>query len=164
MPLPIQYKKLAEGAQAPKQGKAGDAGYDLFALENTVIKPFERKVVRTGIAVEIPEGYYGRVAPRSGLAVKKGIDVLAGVIDSGYRDEVGVVLINFNILGWLIQLVTSPVQALASLFPTEGQFEIKKGDRIAQIIIEKCHEVDWQEKQKLSESERGTGGFGHTGT
>jgi dUTP pyrophosphatase len=100
--------------------------------------------VNTGIQIAIPEGYYGRIAPRSGLAVKHGIDVLAGVVDSGYRGEVGVVLQNLGLM----------------------DFEYREGDRIAQLIIEKCHDVEWEEvesEEDLVSSERGEGGFGSTG-
>ena len=95
----------------------------------------------TGISISIPRGYYGRVAPRSGLALRDGIDVLAGVIDAGYRGEVGVILINFG----------------------DKSFAFRKGDRIAQLIIEKCHEVEWQEVDELNGTARGDDGFGSSG-
>ena len=81
----IKIKKINSRARIPTQATDGDAGYDLYAVRDMVIPPLSREIVPTGIQIEIPKGYYGRVAPRSGLAVKKGIDVLAGVIDSGYR-------------------------------------------------------------------------------
>ena len=140
--MKISVLKLHPNAVAPTQGAPFDAGYDLTSVEHKEIPPMGRTVVPTGISMEIPEGFYGRVAPRSGLAVKKGIDVLAGVIDSGYRNEIGVVLIN---LGG--SLVTLPA-----------------GTRIAQIIIEKCHEVEWNDVEELAASNRGQGGFGSTGT
>jgi dUTP pyrophosphatase len=160
--LTIRFKKLTPSAQTPTQAKRGDAGYDLYATESVTIKPFQRAVVKTGIAIEIPEGYYGRIAPRSGLAVKAGIDVLAGVVDAGYRNEVGVVLINLNVLDWLYLIVTNPVEAFASLFGTSGEFKIKQGDKVAQIIIEKCHSISWIESTELTDSERGQDGFGST--
>jgi len=140
--MKISVLKLHPDATLPTQGAPFDAGYDLTSVEHKKIPPMGRAVVPTGISMEIPEGFYGRVAPRSGLAVKKGIDVLAGVIDSGYRNEIGVVLIN---LGG--SLVTLPA-----------------GTRIAQIIIEKCHEVEWNDVEELGASNRGQGGFGSTGT
>ena len=140
--MKISVLKLHPDATLPTQGAPFDAGYDLTSVEHKKIPPMGRTVVPTGISMEIPEGFYGRVAPRSGLAVKKGIDVLAGVIDSGYRNEIGVVLIN---LGG--SLVTLPA-----------------GTRIAQIIIEKCHEVEWNDVEELGASNRGQGGFGSTGT
>jgi len=87
--MKISVLKLHPDAALPTQGALFDAGYDLTSVEHKKIPPMGRTVVPTGISMEIPEGFYGRVAPRSGLAVKKGIDVLAGVIDSGYRNEIG---------------------------------------------------------------------------
>jgi dUTP pyrophosphatase len=102
----------------------------------------KRKVVKTGISIAIPPGYYGRVAPRSGLAVKKGIDVLAGVIDGGYRGEIGVVLQNLS----------------------NEDYPFKKGDRVAQLILEQCNTIDWVELDELKDSARSDGGFGSTGS
>ncbi len=139
--MKIKYKKLNEDAITPSQATDGDAGNDLFSTEAVELQPMERKAVKTGISVAIPVGFYGRVAPRSGLAVKKGLDVLAGVIDSGYRGEIGVVLINLS----------------------SDVVELKKFSKIAQLIIEKCHSVEWEESENLSSSERENGGFGSTG-
>ena len=137
----IPFKKLSEKAQIPSQATLWDAGYDLYATENYTIKPGERKLFKTNISTAIPHGYYGRIAPRSGLAYKHGIDVLAGVIDAGYRGDIGVILINF--------------------WPED--FAVNEGDKIAQFIIEKCHFVTWQEVDELGESQRGEGGWGSTG-
>ena len=92
--MEILIKKNNEQATIPTQATEGDAGYDLYSLEEVTLAPMARAVVKTGISIAIPMGFYGRVAPRSGLAVKKGLDVLAGVVDAGYRGDVGVVLIN----------------------------------------------------------------------
>ena len=99
-------------------------------------------MVGTGVAIAIPPPYYGRVAPRSGLAVKKGIDVLAGVIDAGYRGEVGVVLQNLSSEDYLF----------------------KKGDRVAQLILEQSNSIAWVELDELEDSTRSDGGFGSTGS
>ena len=88
----MKIKKLSETAQIPSKGSERAAGYDLYAIETHTLQPGERKVFKTGISIAIPEGLYGRIAPRSGLAVKNGIDVLAGVVDSDYRGEIMVVL------------------------------------------------------------------------
>ncbi|MCX6824936.1 MAG: dUTP diphosphatase [candidate division SR1 bacterium] len=138
----IPFQKLSDKAKVPSQATFSDAGYDLYATENCIIKAGERKLCKTNIATAIPHGYYGRVAPRSGLAYKYGIDVLAGVIDSGYRGDIGVILINFG---------------------TED-FSVNEGDKIAQFIIEKCHYVEWKEVSELPESQRGEGARGSTGT
>ena len=115
-----------------------------------------RALVSTGLSIEVPQGYYARIAPRSGLAVKNGIDVLAGVVDSSYRGEVKVVLMNLSID------LASMMGLTPNIAGSSFDFNIKAGDRIAQLIIEKYHAVDWQEVAQLSSSDR-TGGFGSTG-
>ncbi len=82
--MDVNYSQLNKEGKEPFQANESDAGYDLFSTEYITIEPFQRRLVSTGISIEIPEGFYGRIAPRSGLACKKGIDVMAGVIDSGY--------------------------------------------------------------------------------
>jgi len=139
----VSVKKLDIDALVPSKAHADDAGWDLYSNENGIIYPGDRMVIKTGIALGIPYGYYGRIAPRSGLAVKRGIDVLAGVVDSGYRNEIGVVLINHD--------------------PTK-QFPITRGDRIAQIIFERVDDFRLYVVDELSTAERGMGGFGSSGT
>lgn len=160
--MKIKIKRLYPGAIIPTRAKSSDAGYDLYAGETRVIGPMDRLVISTGICVEIPEGYYGRVAPRSGLAIKEGIDVLGGVIDSGYRSDIGVILINLN----LPDIVNASKYAKAHqvLFGQRNRMQIEKGDRIAQLIIEKCHDIEFEEVEALSESERGESGFGSSGS
>jgi dUTP pyrophosphatase len=154
--VPVKFVKLSSQAVTPTRQKIGDAGYDLYATENVRVKPMSRALVSTGLSIEVPEGYYARIAPRSGLAVKNGIDVLAGVVDSSYRGEVKVVLMNLSID------LASMMGLTPSIAGSNFDFNIKAGDRIAQLIIEKYHAVDWQEVTQLSSSER-TGGFGSTG-
>lgn len=137
----IPFKKLSEKAKIPTQATPSDAGYDLYTTEAYTLKPGERKLLKTNISTAIPHGYYGRIAPRSGLAYKHGIDVLAGVIDAGYRWDIGVILINFG---------------------TE-EFIVNEWDKIAQFIIEKCHYVNRSEVEELPESARGEWWFGSTG-
>jgi dUTP pyrophosphatase len=156
--MEIKYSKLHPDGKEPFRANESDAGYDLFSTEYIVIEPFQRKLVSTGVNVEIPQGFYGRVAPRSGLACKKGIDVMAGVIDSGYRGEVKVLLINLNFEGYNLQ-----PNAFEAMFGSANKTEIKPGDRIAQLIIEKCHTVEWKSMKTLEESQRGEGGFGSSG-
>jgi len=156
--MQINYSKLAPEGKAPFMANSSDAGYDLFSTQYLTLEPFQRKLVPTGINIEIPSGFYGRIAPRSGLACKKGIDVMAGVIDSGYRGEIKVLLINLNFEGY--NLAPS---AFESMFGSNNKTEIKPGDRIAQLIIEKCHRADWIEMKTLNTSERGHGGFGSSG-
>jgi dUTP pyrophosphatase len=143
----IKIKKVNPLAKVPSRANPTDAGADLFSVVHDFIPPLTRKLIKTGISIEIPESpikrYYGRIAPRSGLAFKNGIDVLAGVIDSGYRGELGVVLFNSD---------------------KDKEFEIKIGDRIAQLIIEAHYNFEFEEVLDLSETERGEGGFGSTGS
>lgn len=140
--LQINIKKLSENAIVPSKGTSFAAGYDLYAAEDAIIVCGGRKLIKTNISMEITPGYYGRIAPRSGLAYKNGIDVLAGVIDSDYRGDIGVILYNTD---------------------KNLDFRIKKGDRIAQIIFEACHSASFIESEKLDNTLRENGGFGSTG-
>jgi dUTP pyrophosphatase len=138
----MKIKLLATNAKVPIRANDNAAGYDLFSLYNYTLYPHQRLLVQTGIAMEIPEGYYGRIAPRSGLAMKKGIDIMAGVIDSDYRGELGVLLLN-----------TDP----------EKVFYIESGDKIAQIVFEKYYTFNMEISDEISKTARGDGGFGSTG-
>jgi dUTP pyrophosphatase len=155
----IPFKKLHPDAKTPEQATEADAGYDLFALESQIVPPLGRVLIKTGIAAAIPQGYYGRIAPRSGLAWKHGLDVLAGVVDSGYRDGIGVILINFNVD---LEKLKQQDDGLGWAFGQDG-FRINKGDKVAQLIIEKCANISWHEVKELSSSERNLAGFGSTG-
>lgn len=139
--MEIKIKLLSEAGKVPTKGTNFSAGYDLYAAENGEIDPLKRCLIKTNISIAIPKGYYGRIAPRSGLAYKNGIDVMAGVIDSDYRGDVGVILYNTGI----------------------EVFSFSRGDRIAQLVIEKCHKADWLQVDDLSDTSRGDGGYGHTG-
>lgn len=137
----MKVKLLTETAKAPSRGSEKAAGYDLYADEGGVIDILARKLISTGISIAVPEGHYGRVAPRSGLAVKDGIDILAGVIDEDYRGEVKVILYN------------------TSTIP----YNYHKGDRIAQLILEKVSTPDIEVVEDLDSTARGAGGYGSTG-
>lgn len=129
----------------PAYATALSAGMDLRANldEPIVLKPLQRCLVPTGLFLALPEGYEAQVRPRSGLALKKGVTVLnsPGTIDADYRGEVGVILINLS----------------------AEEFVIEDGERIAQMVIARHEQVTWEEVEILSETERGAGGFGHTG-
>lgn len=129
------------GGSVPQYAHDGDAGADITASEKTIIPAREKSLVPTGIRLEIPEGHVGLIWPRSGLAVKKGIDCGAGVIDSHYRGEVKVLLFNHS----------------------DNEFHIEPGDRIAQILIQKVERVQFIPADELSETARSEGGFGSTG-
>ncbi|KAF1951928.1 dUTP diphosphatase [Byssothecium circinans] len=137
----LQVQLLSDKAKAPTKGSAFAAGHDLYSARDVVIPARGRARVDTDISIAVPAGTYGRVAPRSGLAAKHGIDTMAGVIDADYRGQVGVILANLS----------------------EEDFEVKVGDRIAQLIVEKIAMPDVVVVTKLEESVRGAGGFGSTG-
>ncbi len=143
--LPVFVKKLRSGALPPAYQTPGAAGADLCACVEAPVKlePGQRKLIPTGIALEIPEGYEGQVRPRSGLAVKHGIALpnSPGTIDSDYRGEVQVILINLG----------------------SEPYEIKNGERIAQLVIAPVTRGSFQEAPELSGTSRGAGGFGSTG-
>jgi len=140
----IPVRQLDPEIALPQAQNRGDAGYDLRSSQELEIAPGERALISTGIAIAIPIGYAGFVQPRSGLAIKNGIGVLnsPGLIDSGYRDELKVILINTD---------------------KNETFKVNKGDRIAQLVIQKYESVKWEVVENLEDSERGTGGFGSTG-
>lgn len=129
----------------PEYATSSSAGMDLRAnIEQPIIlKPFERKLVPTGLFIELPVGFEAQIRPRSGLAIKKGITVLnsPGTIDADYRGEICVILINLS----------------------QEDFVIEDGERICQMVIAKHEQVDWIHVEVLDETERGAGGFGHTG-
>ena len=137
----LKVQKLSNNAALPKRSTDGAAGYDLCASQDCTIPAGGKGLVKTGLSISFPTGLYARIAPRSGLALKKFIDVGAGVVDSDYRGEVGVVLFNHG----------------------DQDFEVKMGDRIAQLILEKIDTPPVEEVQGLDDTVRGSGGFGSTG-
>eukprot|EP00540_Astrosyne_radiata_P018319 CAMPEP_0116826526 /NCGR_PEP_ID=MMETSP0418-20121206/2576_1 /TAXON_ID=1158023 /ORGANISM="Astrosyne radiata, Strain 13vi08-1A" /LENGTH=173 /DNA_ID=CAMNT_0004455167 /DNA_START=32 /DNA_END=553 /DNA_ORIENTATION=- len=137
----LRVKLLSKNATLPSKGSPQAAGFDLASAEDVVVPARGRHMVKTDIAIACPPGTYGRIAPRSGLAKKKGIDVGAGVIDADYRGNVGVILFNFG----------------------DEDFSIQKGDRIAQLILEYICMAEIKEESEFEETPRGTQGFGSTG-
>lgn len=138
--LPIKVQRLHPAAILPTCATALAAGADLCCVEAFTLEPGARRLVATGLAIEIPPGWYGRVAPRSGLAVKHGIDTLAGVIDADFRGELRVLLINLG----------------------EQAVSFDAGARVAQLIIEPAANADYIWIEELSNTARGAGGFGST--
>jgi dUTP pyrophosphatase len=140
--MSLGIKKLCFDAIIPTRGSDRSVGYDLYSLVDTIV-PCQagNALVATGLAITLPPGCYGRVAPRSGLAVKHCINVGAGVIDPDYTGEVKVVLFNHG----------------------DKDFEVKKGDRIAQLVLERCETPSIEEINIVEDTERGSGGFGSTG-
>jgi dUTP pyrophosphatase len=142
--MKLQFARLSDDAVLPTRAHQGDAGLDLYAAEPAHLGPGERWSVPTGVAVEIPEGHAGLVLPRSGLAREHGIALVnsPGLIDSGYRGEIKVVLLN-----------TDPAQV----------FRVESGDRIAQLVVVEIATPEPVEVEELAESARGDGGFGSSG-
>ena len=141
-PNNIQIQLKHPDAQIPSRGYYTDAGADLHSVESLEIGAGKRACVNTGVAIAIPMGYYGRIAPRSGLAFRNGIDILAGVVDYGYTDSIKVILLNTG----------------------DIPIKVNVGDRIAQILIEKLLEnPNFIVVDNLKEADRGTRGFGSTG-
>jgi dUTP pyrophosphatase len=142
--IQVAVKRIDGGVELPSYAYAGDAGLDLRSSEDVVLKPFERRLVSTGLAVAIPEGYAGYVQPRSGLALREGLSMAntPGLIDSHYRGELKVCAINLD-----------PVKDI----------HIERGERIAQLVILQVPFVKLVEKGELDDTDRGAGGFGSSG-
>jgi dUTP pyrophosphatase len=138
--MELKVQRIRPGANLPSYGRPGDAGLDLFSAEDSVLDPGEVRAVPTGIKVAIPQGYVGLVWDKSGISLK-GVHKLAGVVDAGYRGEVQVVLSNLG----------------------REPYEIKKGMKIAQMVIQSVAEVKVVESDDLGNTPRGEGGFGSTG-
>ena len=143
-PVEILVQRLDDELPLPERAHPGDAGVDLRSTIELSLKPGERAVIPTGVAVAIPEGYAALVQPRSGLAARHGVSIVntPGLIDSGYRGEIKVIAINLD---------------------TDEAFEIRRGDKIAQLVIYPVPESVWREVDELPASDRGGAGFGSTG-
>ncbi len=143
MKVPIRL--LDDGLPLPSYGRRGDAGLDLLAADDLTLEPGERRLLRTGVAVAIPEGYAGFVHARSGRALREGLGLVnaPGLIDSGYRGEVRVIVVNLD--------PACPIH-------------VKRGDKVAQLVIQKVEHADLEVVGELPPSERGDGGFGSTGS
>ena len=137
----LEFKRVDQRATLPSRGSEFSAGLDLYSIEDITIEPKQRTLAKTGLAVAIPPGHYGRIAPRSGLAMKQGLDVLSGVIDSDYRGEIGCLLYNTG---------DEPIHLPAQT-------------KICQLIIEKIELPAAVWSDDLVETIRGSGGFGSTG-
>ena len=140
----VQIQRLDKDLQLPDYARPGDAGMDVYSTIDCSLAPGERAIVPIGIAIALPEGYVCFAHPRSGLAAKNGISIVnaPGTIDSGYRGEIKVILINTD---------------------SNETFEVKRGDRIAQLVFQKFESARFFEVEQLPESQRGAGGFGSTG-
>lgn len=147
MPVPtvnVSIKRLDPTVELPTYAYEGDAGLDLRANESATLAPFERKLISTGIAIAMPDGYAGFVQPRSGMALKRGLSIVntPGLIDAHYRGELKVILINLD---------------------AHETVSIERGERIAQLVIQQVPQVRLTEVDELDETDRGGGGFGSSG-
>ena len=142
--MTLRFRKVHPDAVLPSYAHPSDAGMDVRSVEDLTIAPGKRALVHTGLVMLLPPKYEAQVRPRSGLALKSGVTVLntPGTIDSGYRGEVGVILANFG----------------------DADFQVKKGDKIAQIVIASVTQPEIVETTEIDETDRGAGGFGSTGT
>ena len=142
--ITVEIKRLDEGVALPKYAKPGDAGLDLCASEDVELLPGKRAMIPTGLAIALPEGFAGFVQPRSGMAIREGLSIVntPGLVDSGYRGELKIIAINTD---------------------DEKTISIKRGDRIAQLVIQEVPIVNLVEVNELSETERGASGFGSSG-
>jgi dUTP pyrophosphatase len=141
MSVRIKIERLEKDLPLPSYAYAGDAAFDLFAAVETKLQPQEFVAIPTGLKMEIPDGYVGLIWDKSGIAIKKGLKTLGGVVDSGYRGELRIGIINLS----------------------KEVYLFSKGDRIAQMIIQKKEEVDIEEVESVSDSHRGDRGFGSSG-
>lgn len=141
MTLIIKIKKVSEDATLPSYHYEGDAAMNLYSVEDFLLKPNEHTGIKTGIAIAVPDGYAGLIWDRSGLSMKHGIKTLGGVVDSGYRGEILVGVINMS----------------------KKEYQIQKGDKIAQMLIQRVENVRVKEVNKLDETQRGEKGFGSSG-
>jgi dUTP pyrophosphatase len=141
--IKIKIKKLNKDAILPHYEHKGDAGMDVYSAEDKMIKAGEKEIISTGLAFEIPEGYEIQVRPKSGLSLRHGLTLpnAPGTLDSGYRGELKVVVLNLS----------------------DKNYKVEKGKKIAQLILAKYEKADIEETEELSESERGSKGFGSTG-
>lgn len=143
--MKLNVKLLSDNAVLPENAYAGDAGIDLRATEAMVLRPFERALIPTGLAMAIPEGYAGFVLPRSGSAIKQGLSLVnsPGLIDSGYRGEIKCIAINLD---------------------PQNDISIQVGDRVAQLVVMKVENLQLMQVDELDVTQRGEGGFGSSGT
>lgn len=164
----VGFKRLSEGVSLPTKAHATDSGFDICASEDVIIEPGDTKVVPTGIAVKLPNGYEAQIRPRSGVTSKTKLRVQLGTIDNGYNGEIGVIVDN-DLLRTPAEILYGidgvPIHNKGIKYPdVTGSYLIRKGDRIAQLVVQSLPSVEVYEiEDDIGETDRGAGGFGSTG-
>lgn len=168
----VKVKRLHPDAVMPRKAHAADAGFDLVAVEDTIIEPGETALIKTGLALELPPGYEMQIRPRSGVTLKTKLRVQLGTIDSNYRGDIGVIVDNTanktGLYGSTFDMIDGSVTGIYDENMVQVKAEtytyfIRKGDRICQAIIQRLPDVELVEVDNLGDSERAEGGFGSTG-
>ena len=165
--MKINFKKLSDTAIMPKKANYNDAGFDLYADEDVVLAYGETKAIATNIALELPDGYMADVRPRSGLTRDTALRVQYGTVDAGYRGGIGIICDNVDNL-YKVKTIDNKLHAIITgdrdaILTYNTAIEIKRGDKIAQLVIQKIPDIELVEADVLNETERGAGGFGSTG-
>src|SRR5699024_4421370 len=166
--ISVGFKRLSDEATIPTKAHPTDSGFDLYASEDVIIEPGETKVIPTGIAIQLPEGMEAQIRPRSGVTAKTKLRVQLGTIDNGYKGEIGVIVDNIaddpfgNTSRYLNFVDGSEIRQDDDI--PDGTYHIRKGDRIAQLVVQALPEVTAVEIDEFTQdSERGEGGFGSSG-
>ena len=165
--MKINFKKLSDTAITPRKANYNDAGFDLYADEDVTLTYGETRAIATNIALELPDGYMADVRPRSGLTRDTALRVQYGTVDAGYRGSIGIICDNVDNL-YKVKTIDNKLHAIITgdqdaILTYNTAIEIKRGDKIAQLVIQKIPDIELIEADELNETARGAGGFGSTG-
>ena len=167
MKVNVKIKRLSEDAVIPKYAHEFDAGFDLVASQDIVIEPGETVIVPTGLAIALPPGYELQVRPRSGITLRTKLRVQLGTVDCTYRGDIGVIVDNISLpddkvtayIKTIDRVLSEPIYGISNV----NAYIIRKGDRIAQAVINQVEQAQFQIVEELDETQRGAGGFGSSG-
>ena len=165
--MKINFKKLSDTAIAPNKSHYNDSGFDLYADDDVTLAYGETKAIATNIALELPDGYMADVRPRSGLTRDTALRVQYGTVDAGYRGSIGIICDNVDNL-YKVKTIDNKLHAIITgdqdaILTYNTAIEIKRGDKIAQLVIQRIPDIELIESDELNETARGAGGFGSTG-
>lgn len=168
MPLKVGFMKLSEHAIIPTKAHATDSGFDLYAAEDVIIAPGETKIIKTNIAVLLPDNHEAQVRPRSGITSRTKLRVNIGTIDNAYRGDIGIIIDNIKKKkkkkkSWTVEMLNG-IHKISDDYLPKGCYLIQKGDKIAQLVIQPLPYVEAVEVFELDSTERGENGFGSSGT